>query len=155
LASRVHMATEKLEDISSGFSKLKSIGDVNVEITAVLGVIKMPIEQFLKLGQGAIFMLNQHKDDQIEVRVNNHTVAYADVIVLNEYVGMELREFIGDEKQSSSDDDPMAAAMAGGDDPMAAAMAGMDGDDDPMAAAMAEMDGDDDPMAAAMAEMDS
>jgi len=139
------MAADKLEDINSSFRKLRSIGDVNVEITAVLGVIKMPIEQFLKLGQGAIFMLEQHKDDQIEVRVNNHIVAYADVMVASEYIGMEIKEFVGEEKSSGADED----------DPMAAAMAGMDGEDDPMVAAMAEMDGEDDPMAAAMAEMDS
>ncbi len=122
----------------------------------------MSLEQFLKLGQGAIFMLNSHKNDMLEMRVNDHPVAKGEVSVQDAQVFIKIVQvkdpkgrFV-DPMMLSMGDDPMAAAMGGmDDDPMAAAMEGMD--DDPMAAAMAEMDGgggDDDEMAKLMAEMD-
>ena len=141
---------------------LTRFAEVKMTMQAILGEVTMPLEHFLKLGQGAIFMLNSEKNDLLEVRVNDLAVGRGEVSVQESRVFIKLMQ-VKDKKGQfvdpmmlGMDDDPMAAAMAGmDDDPMAAAMAEMD--DDPMAAAMAEMDGgaDDDEMAKLMAEMDA
>lgn len=127
---------------------LRRFEDVKMTFSVVLGQTLMPLEQFLKLGQGAIFMLDVHKDSQLEGRVNDHPVGRGDITVQEATISFKFDEVYG--KKDDDDEMDMAAAMAG--------MGGDMGDEMDMAAAMAEMDGGggdmDDEMARAMAEMD-
>jgi len=73
---------------------LEIYGDIMVEVSAVLGNITMPIEQFLKLGRGAILELNRGKDEDIDLKVNGHLVAKAEITVVDEKVGISVTKLL-------------------------------------------------------------
>ena len=65
-------------------TEMEALMDVEVEITAVLGVSIMPISQILKLGRGAVVELNRSVGEDIEVHANNRLVAMGEVIVVDD-----------------------------------------------------------------------
>lgn len=87
-ATAVESVVEEMEPDIMGFT------DISVDIMAVLGTAYMPIEQFLKLGRGAIIELEQHKDQLIEVRVNNFPFAKAEIRVVDENIGFMVKDII-------------------------------------------------------------
>lgn len=88
--------SQAAEEASGG--NLRSFGDVKVEISAMLGSTTMPVEQFLKLGRGAIVELDQHQDSLIDVCVNSHLVARGEVTVIDENVGVTIKEIVRKKK---------------------------------------------------------
>ena len=73
---------------------VEALLDVEVEITAVLGTTNMPISQLLKLGRGAVVQLNRSVGEDIEVHANNRLVAKAEVIVVDDRLGVTMTEII-------------------------------------------------------------
>ena len=73
---------------------VEALLDVEVEITAILGTTDMPISQILKLGRGAVVQLNRSVGEDIEVHANNRLVAKAEVIVVNDRLGVTMTEII-------------------------------------------------------------
>ncbi|MEE8350915.1 MAG: flagellar motor switch protein FliN [Rhodospirillales bacterium] len=68
--------------------------DVEVEITAVLGMSNMPISQILKLRRGAVVELNRSVGEDIEVHTNGKLVAKGEVIVVDDRLGVTTTEII-------------------------------------------------------------
>ena len=75
-------------------TEMEALMDVEVEITAVLGVSIMPISQILKLGRGAVVELNRSVGEDIEVHANNRVVAMGEVIVVDDRLGVTMTEII-------------------------------------------------------------
>ena len=73
---------------------VEALLDVEVEITAILGTTNMPISQILKLGRGAVVQLNRSVGEDIEIHANNRLVAKADVIVVDDRLGVTMTEII-------------------------------------------------------------
>ena len=73
---------------------VEALLDVEVEITAILGTTNMPISQILKLGRGAVVQLNRSVGEDIEVHANNRLVAKAEVIVVDDRLGVTMTEII-------------------------------------------------------------
>lgn len=73
---------------------LEKFGDIEVEISAILGNVNMPIEQFLKLGRGAIIELDRHKDEDIDILINGHLVAKGEITVVDERVGISVTQVV-------------------------------------------------------------
>ena len=73
---------------------VEALLDVEVEISAVLGTTNMPISQILKLGRGAVVQLNRSVGEDIEVHANNRLVAKAEVIVVDDRLGVTMTEII-------------------------------------------------------------
>lgn len=73
---------------------LEAILDVEVEITAVLGRSLMPISQILKLGRGAVVELDRRVGEDIEIEANNRVVAKAEVIVIDDKLGVTMTDII-------------------------------------------------------------
>lgn len=90
------MAEEELENQESGkpITEVEALMDVEVEITAVLGISHMPISQILKLGRGAVVELNRSVGEDIEVHANNRLVAMGEVIVVDDRLGVTMTEII-------------------------------------------------------------
>ena len=84
------------EDADSGkpVTDVEALMDVQVEITAVLGISNMPISQILKLGRGAVVELNRSVGEDIEVHANNRLVAMGEVIVVDDRLGVTMTEII-------------------------------------------------------------
>lgn len=70
---------------------LEGFGDVKLEISAILGMAYMPVEQFLKLGRGAIIELSRKKADDIDICANGYGFAKAEVVVVGEKIGVNLK----------------------------------------------------------------
>ncbi len=99
-ASTVQVSGEQPAPVSAGevTPSLDGFGDIQVEISAVLGTTQLPIEQFLKLGRGAIVELEQHKDANIAILVNGFHFARGEVRVLGDKVGFAILELIDHSK---------------------------------------------------------
>ncbi|NQU61964.1 MAG: flagellar motor switch protein FliN [Rhodospirillales bacterium] len=91
------MAEEKTEEAPESnrpTTEVEALMDVEVEITAVLGISNMPISQILKLGRGAVVELNRSVGEDIEVHANNRLVAKGEVIVVDDRLGVTMTEII-------------------------------------------------------------
>lgn len=71
---------------------IERFNDIVVTIDAVLGRVVMPIEQFLKLGRGAIIELDQGRDDNLELVVNGITLAMGEITVLDDSIGVNVQD---------------------------------------------------------------
>ena len=82
------------QDSDKPTTDVEALLDVEVEITAVLGTTNMPISQILKLGRGAVVQLNRSVGEDIEVHANNRLVAKAEVIVVDNRLGVTMTKII-------------------------------------------------------------
>ncbi len=71
-----------------------AIYDISVEVTAVLGVTDMKVSQLLKMGRGAVVQLNRMVGDEIEIYANNQLIALAEVVVVDDQLGVSLTKII-------------------------------------------------------------
>jgi flagellar motor switch protein FliN len=71
-----------------------AIYDISVEVTAVLGVTDMKVSQLLKMGRGAVVQLNRMVGDEIEIYANNQLIALAEVVVVDDRLGVSLTKII-------------------------------------------------------------
>ena len=71
---------------------MSQVGSVNVEISVLLGRSQMPIQQFLRMGRGAVIPLDTGEDDQGWILANNHPIARGDVIIQGDRVAVSITE---------------------------------------------------------------
>jgi flagellar motor switch protein FliN/FliY len=71
---------------------VSQVGSVNVEISVLLGRSQMPIQQFLRMGRGAVIPLDTGEDDQVWILANNHPIARGDVIIQGDRVAVSITE---------------------------------------------------------------
>ncbi len=69
---------------------IQAFGDIPMEVSVLLGHASLSVEQFLKLGRGAIVELKQPKEDPLMVEVNGHPVARANITVIEDKIGVTL-----------------------------------------------------------------
>ena len=93
MANEEEQASET-QDSDKPTTDVEALLDVEVEITAILGTTNMPISQILKLGRGAVVQLNRSVGEDIEIHANNRLVAKADVIVVDDRLGVTMTEII-------------------------------------------------------------
>jgi len=86
--------TPEYVDSGKPVTDVQALMDVEVEITAVLGISNMPISQILKLGRGAVVELNRSVGEDIEVHANGRLVAKGEVIVVDDRLGVTTTEII-------------------------------------------------------------
>ncbi len=68
------------------------IDSVKIQLSVVLGKSKMPINQLLRMGRGAVIELDTDLDDEVEIRANNLPFARGDVTVVNNKIAVTIRE---------------------------------------------------------------
>lgn len=66
------------------------INSVPIEVTVVLGRAKMPINQLLKMGRGAVIELEANDGDEVEILANNTLVATGQVIVQGDRIAVSV-----------------------------------------------------------------
>lgn len=57
------------------------IMDINLDVVLRVGTKKMPIKEIMNLSSGAVIELDKSISDPVEIRVNDKTVAYGEVVV--------------------------------------------------------------------------
>jgi len=57
-------------------------------------VTDMKVAQLLKMGRGAVVQLNRMVGDEIEIYANNQLIALAEVVVVDDRLGVSLTKII-------------------------------------------------------------
>src|SRR5512147_1443363 len=73
---------------------LDAVYDVPVQVSAVLGRAQMQVSSLLKLGRGAVIELDRKVGEAIDIYVNNRLVARGEVVVVEDRLGITMREII-------------------------------------------------------------
>jgi len=84
------MSEERNED--------QAVYDITVEVTAVLGVATLLVNQLLKLGRGAVVELGQHVGDPIDLRINNRLIGRGEVVVVEDRLAISITEMVQSNK---------------------------------------------------------
>ncbi|MCA9771584.1 MAG: flagellar motor switch protein FliN [Myxococcales bacterium] len=74
--------------------ELRFILDIPMEVTVVLGRTKMPVNDVIRLGQGAVVELDKLAGEPMEVMVNNRLLARGEVVVINQRFGVRLTDVV-------------------------------------------------------------
>jgi len=73
---------------------VNAVEKVYVELSVVIGRSKMPINQLLKMGRGAVIELDSHQDDEVWILVNNVPIARGEIVVQEEKVAVSITQKI-------------------------------------------------------------
>ena len=69
---------------------MSQLGTVKVEVTVVLGRSSMPIQQFLRMGRGAVIPLDAEEDDEVWILANNHPIARGEIQIQGDRVTVNI-----------------------------------------------------------------
>jgi flagellar motor switch protein FliN/FliY len=90
----IGMALHKSGSSGPTADELNAVYDVPVHISAVLGNAKMPVNQLLKLGRGAVIELDRRVGEAIDIYVNERLIARGEVVVVDDRLGITMTEII-------------------------------------------------------------
>ena len=76
----------------------QAVYDITVEVTAVLGVATLLVNQLLKLGRGAVVELGQHVGDPIDLCINNRLIGRGEVVVVEDRLAISITEMVQSNK---------------------------------------------------------
>jgi len=71
---------------------MRAIDKIEVELSVVLGRTNMPISQLLRLGRGAVIMLDDADNEEVEIVANNSCFGTGQVVVRDQKVCVEITE---------------------------------------------------------------
>jgi flagellar motor switch protein FliN len=76
-------------------SSLHGFGDIKLDVKVLLGKIKMPIGQYLKITRGSIVELGKSRTETLDILVNGKKIGEGEVllekdIALSDKVGIEV-----------------------------------------------------------------
>ncbi len=69
---------------------MRAIDKIEVEMSVILGRTSMPIQQLLRLGRGAVIMLDDKDVEEVEIVVNNTSFASGQVVVKDQKICVEI-----------------------------------------------------------------
>lgn len=74
-------------------SNLKGFGDIKLNMKVLLGTIRMPISQYLKITRGSIVDLGKGRSDVLDMLVNEHKVGECEIFLSasSNKVGVEVK----------------------------------------------------------------
>ena len=73
---------------------LEQVFDVPVNVSAVLGRMRMDVGELLKLAPGQVLELDRKVGEAIDIYVNNRLVARGEVVLVDEKLGVTMTEII-------------------------------------------------------------
>ena len=65
-----------------------AVGSVKVEISVVLGKAKLPMQQLLRMGRGAVIELDANQSDEVWILANNRPVARGEIHIDGEKISI-------------------------------------------------------------------
>ena len=73
---------------------MSPINTVKIQLAVVLGKSKMPINQLLRMGRGAVIELDVGEEDQVEILANNVLIARGEVIVKDDRIAVVVEKLV-------------------------------------------------------------
>jgi flagellar motor switch protein FliN/FliY len=71
-----------------------SVESVKVDISVVVGRAKLPMQQLLRMGRGAVIELDSKQTDQVMILANNKAVAKGEIVVQGDRIGVTVTEML-------------------------------------------------------------
>lgn len=71
---------------------MSSLDSVKVEISVVLGKAKLPMQQLLRMGRGAVIELDSKQADEVWVLANDKPIARGQIVVQGEKIGVSITD---------------------------------------------------------------
>ncbi len=69
---------------------MNTIDSIDLDISVVLGRVKMPVHMLLKMGRGAVITLDATEKDEVEILANDHPIARGIVVVNGADIAVEV-----------------------------------------------------------------
>ncbi len=69
-----------------------AVQETLIEVWAILGKVSIPNYQLLKMGRGALIVLDRGPEDPIEILANNHLIARGDIVIVEDRIGVCITE---------------------------------------------------------------
>lgn len=79
---------------ASTLSSSSSVDSVKVDISVVVGRAKLPMQQLLRMGRGAVIELDAHQNDQVIILANNTAVAKGEIILQGDRIGVTVTDML-------------------------------------------------------------
>lgn len=73
---------------------LAHLANMPVQLSVVLGKCKMKLEDVLKIAPGSIVELDRSVNDLVEVFINNKVIARGQVVIVEDKIGITLKEIV-------------------------------------------------------------
>ena len=67
-----------------------SVESVKVDISVVVGRAKLPMQQLLRMGRGAVIQLDTQENDEVWILANNHPIARGELIIENDRISVNI-----------------------------------------------------------------
>lgn len=74
--------------------ELDLVLDIPVRVSLEVGGTKISIRDLLQLGQGSVVELDRQAGEPLDVLVNGKLIAYGEVVVVNDKLGIRLTEVV-------------------------------------------------------------
>ncbi len=65
---------------------------VNIELAVVLGRSRMPMQQLLRMGRGAVIPLDTNETDQLWILANGHPIARGEITIKGDRLCITVTE---------------------------------------------------------------
>lgn len=88
------LADENTDMVASHLQEDQARYGITVEISAILGVSEMTVEQVLRLGRGAVIELERELGDAIELIADGKLIAKGEVVVVDDMLAVQVTEII-------------------------------------------------------------
>ena len=73
-------------------SQRTQVHNVEVEIAVLLGRCKMPMQNLLKMGRGAVIPLDTKETDQLWISANGHPIARGEITIQGDRLCITVTE---------------------------------------------------------------
>ncbi|MBF0137984.1 MAG: flagellar motor switch protein FliN [Magnetococcus sp. DMHC-1] len=78
---------------------LELLMDVPLDISVRLGSVHMQIRNLLRLNKGSLVELEKEADDPLEIYVNDRLLAYGEVVMIKEKLGIRITDIVSLEER--------------------------------------------------------
>ena len=85
---------EALQEQAIKDKNLDAVYDIPVQVSTVLGKVRIPVSKLMTLEKGAVIELDNKVGEAIEIYVNRKLVARGDLVVSDGHLGVTLTEII-------------------------------------------------------------
>jgi flagellar motor switch protein FliN len=80
--------------VSRRVGDLARILDVPVTVSAVLGHVRLPVNELLKISPGTILELDRKVGEPVDILVNDRLVARGEVVLVDDRLGVTMTEIV-------------------------------------------------------------
>jgi flagellar motor switch protein FliN len=71
---------------------MSTVESVKVDISVVLGTARLPMQQLLRMGRGAVIELEATQNDEVWVLANNKPIARAEIVIQGDKIAVSITD---------------------------------------------------------------